>query len=48
MTVVWRDEWGVVYTSVDECGISFCDGFAHFSDGYRDYKVPVDWLEEIK
>lgn len=48
MNVVWHDTWGIVYTTVDEHGILFSDGFAYFGDGNRSYKVPVDWLVEIK
>lgn len=48
MNILWRDQWGIVYTTVDENGVQFNNGFAYFGDGSRDYKVPVDWIVEIK
>ena len=47
MRITWRDEIGTICTKVDEYGVSFLDGFAVFSDGERDYKVPVMALEGI-
>ena len=43
MTITYRDEIGtlVIYVNRDY-GISFCDGYAYFTDNAeRDYKVPV-------
>ena len=32
MTIIYRDEIGAVMRTVDKNGVSFCDGFAYFTD----------------
>jgi hypothetical protein len=48
MTVFFRDELGYIGVKVDEYNIQFCDGKAYFSDGEKDYKIPMEDLIEIK
>lgn len=46
--VSWRDHLGVLYVEIDGYGISFCDGYAIFSDlDEKQYKVPVGDLIEV-
>lgn len=49
MTITYRDALGVVTViGIDQHGISFCDGKAHFEDLLgRQYAVPVSALAEI-
>ena len=46
--VVYRDEVGIVAVEVDGDGVSFSDGMAYFSDGDREYRVPVANIESVK
>ena len=49
MVVVYRDVIGYVSVSVNEYGISFCDGKAIFEDGDgKEYRVPVQDLVSIE
>ena len=45
--IVFRDELGLVSVPVDESGIQFTDGIAYFSDGEKEYRIPMNALEEI-
>lgn len=48
MTVVWRDMLGYLQIEVDEYGIQFLDGYAHFSDDDgHEYQVPVEDMVAI-
>ena len=47
MKVYFRDVPGVVGVDVDEYNIQFLDGNAYFSDGEKEYKIPVGSLIEI-
>lgn len=49
MQVTYRDNLGYITVTLDAYGdgVSFFDGFAWFSDGERDYKIPVANLESI-
>ena len=48
VVVSWRDKLGVIYVEIDGYGISFCDGYAAFSDlDEKQYKVPVGDLIEV-
>lgn len=44
MIVTYRDSLGYVDVVVSEDGIDFADGFAYFTSGYRDYKIPVEHM----
>lgn len=49
MTIVYRDVIGYVSVSVNEYGISFCDGKAIFEDGDgKEYRVPVENLMSVE
>ena len=48
MTVVYRDNIGMVSVDVDADGLSFVDGRAYFSSGDDDVVVPVESLVEIR
>lgn len=45
--IVFRDELGLVSVPVDEYGIQFTDGIAYFSDGKKEYRIPLTHLYEI-
>lgn len=47
MYIKFRDNLGVVLCYVDAYGIGFVDGKAYFSDGRREYTIPVGDLLEI-
>ena len=45
MSICYRDELGVVSVALDRSGVSFCNGYAYFTDDSgRDYKIPVNNL----
>ena len=48
MIIVFNDELGSNATYVNEYGITFCDGYAHFSSDTRDYKIPIDHIQQIR
>lgn len=52
MTVIYRDEVGVVAATLPdgELGetIDFNDGFAYFTAGEQDYKIPVSAILQIQ
>lgn len=48
MSIVFSDEGGLLLVSVDEYGVSFSDGLAYFSDGDREYQIPVSSIREIR
>lgn len=48
MSIVFSDEGGLLLVSVDEYGITFSDGLAYFSDGDREYQIPVSSIREIR
>lgn len=45
--IIFRDELGRSMVEVDENGITCTDGKAYFSDGKRDYVIPVESVCEI-
>ena len=45
--IIFRDELGRSMVEVDENGITCTDGKAYFSDGKRDYIIPVESVCEI-
>lgn len=47
MYIIFRDELGLVSVPVDENGIQFTDGIAYFSDGNKEYRIPIEHLCEI-
>ena len=47
MIVAYRDGIGVVTVIANNDGVSFQDGFAYFTCGAKDYKVPVDRLMQV-
>ena len=48
VVVSWRDKLGVIYVEIDGYGVSFCDGYAIFSDlDEKQYKVPLGDLIEV-
>lgn len=47
MYIVFRDELGLVSVPVDENGVHFVAGFAFFSDGEKEYRIPIKHLREI-
>lgn len=47
MYIVFRDELGFVSVLVDEYGIQFTNGIAYFSDGEKEYRIPLAHLYEI-
>lgn len=52
MTVIYRDEIGIVSVTMadDDLGrtIDFCDGFAFFTAGDQDYRIPISALVQIQ
>lgn len=42
MVVRYKDELGVCVVEIDEYGVQIVNGYAYFSDGNRDYTVPVN------
>lgn len=48
MSIVFSDEGGLLLVSVDEYGVSFSDGIAYFSDGDREYQIPLSSIREIR
>ena len=47
MYIVFRDELGLVSVPVDESGIQFLSGLAYFSDGEKEYRIPLANLCEV-
>ena len=47
MLIIFSDAGGVLLVTVDIYGIQFCDGFAYFSNGEEDFKVPITSIREI-
>lgn len=45
--IIYRDDLGYAVVSVDADGVSFCDGFAYFCDGEKDYKISVAAIQSI-
>ena len=48
MKIYYRDEGGGVCVDVDEYGIQFLDGFAYFSNGEREFRIPISDLLSIE
>lgn len=48
MTICYHDALGYVEVTVDEYGISFSEGYAIFSDGEHDYRIPVEHLDMVE
>lgn len=48
MVIAYRDKLGCVLVKVDEHGIAILNGEAYFSDGIREYRIPVNDLCEIQ
>lgn len=48
MSIIFSDEGGLLLVSVDEYGIAFSDGLAYFSDGDREYQIPLSSIREIR
>ena len=47
MIVAYRDGVGFVTVIINEDGVSFQDGYAYFTSGARDYKIPTDHLMRV-
>lgn len=47
MIVAYRDEAGFVTVIANEDGVSFSDGYAYFTSGSKDYKVPIAHLMRV-
>ena len=47
LKITISDKLGVTNITVDDNGISFNDGFCYFSDGCKDYKIPVEDVKYI-
>ena len=45
--IIYRDDLGYAVVSVDADGVSFCDGFAYFYDGEKDYKISASAIQSI-
>lgn len=47
MEITYSDELGGVVREVDENGVDFLDGFAYFTSGDKDYKIPMEDVVHI-
>lgn len=44
MIVTYRDSLGYVDVIISEDGVDFVDGFAYFTSGHRNYKIPAEHM----
>lgn len=42
MLLTYRDELGMVEVVIDSYNIGFVNGYAFFSSGEKDYKIPIE------
>lgn len=47
LTVCYSDDIGITKIMVDDEGISFSNGYCYFSDGAKDYKIPMENIKYI-
>lgn len=47
MIVAYRDGIHFVTVIANEDGVSFSDGYAYFTSGIKDYKVPIAHLMRV-